>query len=244
MIMSISSPDHAMFAATRWSTITQVASAGVRASSGALAELCSRYRYPVYAYMRRSGHPPEIALGIADTFLAHVQRDFGDRGPPSTQQFRRFLFQRLQTYLAGEWHETASDHLNEHHPCAKDLEARYERDKRRDESPDQSFQHGFAVEILLRAFDRLRNEAQQTGHAEMYETLAPFLAREPVPGQYDELARTLKSKPLTVVVALKRLRQRLHELASEELADTVSSSEDLAAEQQVLFAALQGLERS
>jgi hypothetical protein len=39
-------------------------------------------------------------------------------------------------------------------------------------------------------------------------------------------------------VALKRLRQRFRELVGEELADTVTSSDDLAAEQQALHAVL------
>lgn len=243
MISTQSSPDQ-VFAATRWSMITQVFGAGERASSGALAELCLRYRYPVYAYIRRCGHPSAIALGMTNSFLAHVQRHFGDGGPPSHQQFRRFLFQRLQDYLAHDWRETTSDPADEHDVSVEDLGARYERDKQRADSPEQAFQHGFAIEILLRALDRLRNEAQQTGHSDMYEKLAPFLARDPVAGQYDEVARVLHTRPLAIVVALKRLRQRLYELASEELADTVSSSDDLAAEQQAMFAALQNLDRT
>jgi hypothetical protein len=244
MMNTPSSSDHQVFATTRWSMITQVFGAGERASSGALAELCLRYRYPVYAYMRRCGHASVIALGITSNFLDHVQRHFGDQGPPSKQQFRRFLLGRLQDYLASDWRKTGSDPADEPETPVGDLEARYEREKQRSDSPEQAFQHGFAIEVLLRAFDRLRNEAQQTGHGDMYETLVPFLARDPVAGHYDELARVLRTRPLAVVVALKRLRQRLYELASEELADTVSSSGELAAEQQAMFAALQGIGRT
>jgi hypothetical protein len=39
-------------------------------------------------------------------------------------------------------------------------------------------------------------------------------------------------------MALKRLRQRFRELVREELADTVTSADELAAEQQTLLAAL------
>jgi len=39
-------------------------------------------------------------------------------------------------------------------------------------------------------------------------------------------------------MALKRLRQRFRELVREELADTVASADELAAEQQALLAAL------
>jgi hypothetical protein len=39
-------------------------------------------------------------------------------------------------------------------------------------------------------------------------------------------------------MALKRLRQRFRELVRDELADTVASADELAAERQALFAAL------
>lgn len=234
-----STSEYPIFATTRWSMITQVFGVGERASNGALAELCLRYRYPVYAYMRSCGHPPAIALDITGSFLQHMQLHFGDQGPPSHQQFRRFLLERLEDFLARDWREASCYPKDEHKISSEELESRYQRDTHRSNSAVQAFQHGFATEVLLRAFDRLHNEAQQTGHGEMYETLAPFLVRDPVAGQYDEMARDLRVRPLAVVIALKRLRQRLGELASEELADTVSSSDDLAAERLAMFAALQ-----
>jgi RNA polymerase sigma-70 factor (ECF subfamily) len=72
----------------------------------------------------------------------------------------------------------------------------------------------------------------------MCEALEPFLARDPLPGQYDELGRKLGVRPLALVLALKRLRQRFRELVREELADTVASAEELAAEQEALLAVL------
>jgi RNA polymerase sigma-70 factor (ECF subfamily) len=72
----------------------------------------------------------------------------------------------------------------------------------------------------------------------MCEALEPFLTHEPLPGQYDELGRELAVRPLTLVVALKRLRQRFRELVRDELADTVASADELTAERQALLAAL------
>jgi len=216
--------------------ITQVFDAGER--SAALAALCARYRYPVYAYLRRSGHVPAIAMDIAQSFLGHVQRQFGERGAPTSPQFRRFLLAHLRDYLTRDWRETGDEEADEHESPAE-LEARYARDEASAASSEQAFQHGFALEILRRAFERLRNEALQTGHGDMYEALAPFLARDPLAGQYEEIAHALRTRPLTVVLALKRLRQRLREIASDELADTVASADELAAEQTAMFAVLQ-----
>jgi RNA polymerase sigma-70 factor (ECF subfamily) len=229
------------FPTTRWSLVTQVFGGGESASSEALGELGLRYRYPVYAYVRRCGHAPAIARDITRSFLHHLQREVRKQSaPPDRGQFRRFLLERLHAWLADDWRRTHED-LDEVSPEADgDLEASYARDRMHVDSPDQAFQRGFALEVLAHAFDRLRAEVRQTGHLDMYETLAPFLGRDPEPGQYDEFARALRTRPLAIVVALKRLRQRLRELASEELADTVSSAEELATEQQALFAILQG----
>ena len=91
--------------------VTQVFKAGER--SAALAELCARYRYPVYAYLRRSGHLPAIAMDIAQSFLGHVQRKFGERSTPTSPQFRRFLLAYLQDYLTRDWRETDDEDADE-----------------------------------------------------------------------------------------------------------------------------------
>ena len=221
--------------APRWSTITHVDAHGT-VSAEALAELCARYRYPVYAYLRRSGHAQSTAFHIATRFLDELQRGVGERGPPADRHFRRYLLEHLETYLARDGHASGEDATAEPVRSAP-LEARYARDVARAESPAQAFQRGFAVDVLLRAFVRLREEAEATGHGEMYAALTPYFARDPLAHEYDALAAALHVRPLTIAVALNRLRQRLHELAGEELADTVSSTAELAGEQAAMLAA-------
>jgi hypothetical protein len=238
--MTNSQPDRRAFPPTRWSMVTQVFGAGERAPLDALDELGRRYRYPVYTYVRFCGHAPEIALGITQSFLSHLKRDFNTRTHPNDREhFRRYLLERLHGWLAEDWRKTR-DESDDDVPLPHDnLETRYSRDSLQFRSPEQAFQRGFALQVLERTFERLRAEAQKTGHLDMYEVLTPFIARDPLPGQHDEIAQALRTRPLAVVVALKRLRQRLREVASEELADTVSSAEELASEQRTLLAVLQ-----
>ena len=77
------------FPTTRWS---QVVAAGDRADAEAreaLAELCAAYWYPLYAFVRRKGHPPDEAADLVQgTFailldrhgLAAVAPDAADSG--------------------------------------------------------------------------------------------------------------------------------------------------------------------
>lgn len=221
------------FPVTRWPMATQVLE---RTSRDALGELGSRFRYPVYAYVRCCGHDPTIAEEIMRGFLG----DFGarDAHPPGGVRFRRFLLDRLHAWLADDWHRINEPADAERADADAALEARYAHDRRAMDSPDQAFQRAFALEVLARALDRLRGEARQTRHDAMYDALAPFLGREPAPGQCEEIASVLRVRPLAVVLALKRLRQRLRELADAELADTVSSADEFRDEQQALLAIL------
>jgi RNA polymerase sigma-70 factor (ECF subfamily) len=206
----------------------------------ALGELAGRYWYPVYIYVRRCGHAPEAAGNIARGFLRQLLREVNDRGAqPSQGHYRSYLLTHLHTFLAAG-HLDKSDSATEP-ALPPDLEERYQRDHLDQLSPEQSYQRAFALQILHRTLRRLSGEAQQTGHMPMFELLERFLACDPAPGEYDAIATRLRVRPLTLVMALKRMRQRFRELAAEELADTVASAEDLAGEQDALLAVMSDL---
>lgn len=226
--------------AARGSMATQAPDAAENASTPPLDELGARYRYPVYAYVRCCGHTPAIAQDIANSFLRDLRSRLREREMPAgSRHFRRFLIDQLHQWLADDWHRLLKEVDDD--PIAEDatLEARHARDQRPADPPDRAFQRAFALEVLHRALARLRAEALQTGHLDMYVALVPLLGRDPAPGECDGIACALQVHPQIAVVALGRLRGRLRELAREELADTVVGSGDLAAEQQALLAILQ-----
>jgi len=236
---------HDRFATTRWSMVMQWAAVESPDARRALGELAQRYWYPVYAYVRRCGHAPDVAQDITLSFLQQLVRDVSHESEQnSTGLYRSYLIDRLRSFLAADWTESVQvEPLAEQSLAPKDLETRYLSDHVHTRSPEETFQRGFALEVLHRAFHRLRGEAGQTGHQDMYEKLEPFLVRDPGSGEYEFIARQLGTRTLTLVLALKRLRQRFQELAAEELADTVGSADDLAAEQDALLRVLDDLER-
>jgi len=226
------------FTQTRWSMVQRLDAAPSGEARQALIELALRYWYPVYAYVRRCGHAPEIAQDITRAFFQHVASGAGDAATVPRGRFREWLVARLNVFLAGDWHELTAGDAQAAAPSLDDLERRHGSDQAAGDSPEQAFHRGFALEVLSRGFKALQAEACQTGHLDMYEVLEPYLAHDPLPGQYQEMGRHLGVRPLALVLALKRLRQRFRELVREELADAVASPEDMAAEQQALFAAL------
>lgn len=234
--------DHAAedFTQTRWSMVRRLQSTHTPDARDALTELAVRYWYPVYAYVRRCGHSQEIAQDITQTFLQQVADDLRSSHAQPHGKFRDWLLTKLNGFLAGEWRELAEAAHVPGAPPLSELESRNRTEHENDESPELAYRRSFALEVLTRGLKHLRDEAGQTGHLDMCEVLEPFLTRDPLPGQYDELGRKLGIRPLALVLALKRLRQRFRELVREELADTVTSVEEMEAEQQALFEALDG----
>ena len=98
---------------------------------------------------------------------------------------------------------------------------------------------GFAVEVLGAAHQRLRREAIEAGHLPMFEALARFLASDPRPGDYEQIAGRLQVRPLFLSMAVKRLRQRFRELVDYELSETLASGSDMDAERAALMQSLE-----
>lgn len=225
--------EHA-FPTTRWSRVARADEAPLDATS-ALTELCFNYWYPVYAYVRHSGHSPAIAEEITCSFQRALLEQSGEPIRPAPHEhFRAFLLARLRAFLAGDWRDLINESCAASCSAPLDLDQRDRCDNDDSDTPEQAYQRSFAIEVLAHAFTRLQLEAAQTGNLDMFRALEPFLVDEPRSYEYEGIARQLHNFPLTIVLALKRLRQRFQELASAEVADTVDSHHDMTREQQEL----------
>lgn len=233
-----SEPAASAFATTRWSL---VAAAGSQAVAP-LTELCVRYWYPVFAYVRRCGHSPEVAQQITQAFFHYL---VGERlkqvGTAHAMRFREWMLAELARFVAHVWSghpiTQPSPELLAPMPATL-LEARHRAEGSALPNAELGFRRSFALEVLARALNRLRREAQQAGREAMFGRLESFLTVEPGPGDYAALSEALGTRPLALVVALKRLRQRFRELVDDELAETVCAAEDLERERAALHAAL------
>ncbi|MBS0557326.1 MAG: hypothetical protein JSR27_07930 [Proteobacteria bacterium] len=241
MMISTHRSSQDRFATTRWSVVMHMAASPETDAGDALTELAQRYWFPVYAYLRRCGHAPALAQEIAGAFLQRLLRQFRDGEATAPRgHFRRFLLAQLNAFLAGDWRENTEQPEARNLLPPVELETRYRTELIDSGSPEDAYQRSFALEVLARAIKRLGSEANRAGHQDMFDALMPFLGNEPTPGVLDALAPSLHTRPLALLVALKRLRQRFRELVGEELADTVTNSEELAAENAALHAVLRG----
>jgi hypothetical protein len=91
------------FDQTQWTLVRNASGDDGSKSADALAELCRRYWYPLYAWLRRSGRNREDAQDLTQSFfeklleknwMADVDRDKG--------KLRTFLLTALKRHVAGE----------------------------------------------------------------------------------------------------------------------------------------------
>lgn len=230
---------HDPFAKTRW-TLVAALGQGEAGAERPLLELCLHNWYPVYSYLRRCGHAPEPAQELTRAFFEQLLRGISGKAQPSQfGRFREFLVAELQRFLAqGLAHPGPAAPLP---PLDLDqMEARQRSEAAFAGSPEQALRRGFALEVIARARDRLRGEAREAGRLAMYEAMERYLTSEPVPGEFEQLAGRFGVRPLFVVTAMKRLRERFRELVDNALGDTVLNSGELEAERRALQDALSG----
>jgi DNA-directed RNA polymerase specialized sigma24 family protein len=94
-------PSNAPFQTTRWSRVLAAGDRDDPSAREALAELCRDYWYPLYAFVRRRGHAPEVAADLVQgTFLTLFDRDGLAAVAPERGRFRSFLLAVCAHHLA------------------------------------------------------------------------------------------------------------------------------------------------
>jgi len=231
------------FATTRWSVVMAAGAPASPRSSDALAQLCQAYWYPLYAYVRRQGHSAYDAQDLTQEFftrlleknyLATVSREKG--------RFRSFLLAALKHFLANEWDKARALKRGGGHEIihldAHDAETRYSLEPKEVLSADKIYERRWAMLLLDRVLNRLREEQVAAGKGEQFDLLKMCLLGERSSVPYQELAGQLRMTEGNVKVTVHRLRQRYRELLRAEIAETVASPADVDEELRQLFAAL------
>lgn len=134
------------FATTRWSLVARTGAGDAATARASLLTLCLRYWYPVYAYLRRSGHAPERAHDLARSFFQQLLQD--GVGHPSTiryGRFRLFLQAELNRFLSAQ-HPTSVTDATLEHPPLDAMELRHRAEASPERSPDEMLRRGFAIE--------------------------------------------------------------------------------------------------
>ena len=233
------------FATTHWSVVLRAGSADPAASRHALEDLCRAYWYPLYSFVRRSGHGPTDAQDLTQEFFARLLAGASlARVHPDKGRFRSFLLASLKHFLANEWKRSQCLKRGGGVPLLsldeRDAEGRYLHEPVDDLTPERAFERRWAEALLQQVLARLRAEFVAARQAERYDLLKGCLTHDWDSPPDPELAGRLGLGVSGLKSAIHRMRQRYGEIFREEIADTVAGPEEVDAEIRHLFAVLGG----
>src|SRR5690349_8620463 len=91
------------FPTTRWTMVVAAGDPQRKEARSALVSLCETYWYPLYAYLRRRGYPPDQAQDLTQEFFVRLlEGRYLDRADPEKGRFRSFLLVSLKFFVADE----------------------------------------------------------------------------------------------------------------------------------------------
>jgi RNA polymerase sigma factor (sigma-70 family) len=236
-------PGPSRFPTTRWSLVVAAGDPHGKETQSALVCLCENYWYPLYAYLRRHGYPTDQAQDLTQEFFIRVlEGRYLGRADPEKGRFRSFILTSLKFFVADEEDRHRAHKRGSGMVVPLEFpkgEERYQREPGHDETPERIFERRWALSVLDRVLERLRDEFVQHGRPEHFERLKVFLlGRSDAP--YAELARDLNTSGGALKVAVHRLRKRYRELIRQEIADTVADPSEVDSELRFLAAVLTG----
>ena len=231
------------FATTHWSVVLTAGKPDSSHYREALETLCRTYWIPLYVYLRRRGHDIYQAEDNIQAFFACLLEKGGLRlADPKRGRFRSFLLVALKHFLANESARTQAQKRGGGRKILslniENAESQYIREPRDELSPEKLFERSWALAILDRTMVRLQAEAVSAKKEKHFDCLKIYLTAEKNAVPYCEVATRLNMTEGAVKVAVHRLRQRYRVLLRDEIAQTVTTEEQINEEIRDLFAAL------
>ncbi len=229
------------FHTTHWTMV--LSARGDLSTNGALANLCSSYWYPIYAFIRRNGSNPHEAEDLTQEFFARIlQRDWLANVHPAGGKFRSFLLACVKNFLSNERDKALAQRRGGGRspiPLEReDAETRYVIEPPDLTTPEILFERRWVFELLDHTLEALRHEYAQTNRLDWFEELQGFLPGGKEVISRAEMAQKRGISANAVDVAIHRLRQHFGALLRQKVAETVASEAEVDEEIRHLMSVL------
>ncbi len=216
------------------------------AAREALEQLCRTYWRPLYVYVRRRGVLPDDAQDLTQEFFWRLlDKNCLSQVDPRKGKFRSFLLVAVNHFLANEWDKARTVKRGgrvRFLPLDAEGAEQYLQTAScsHTASPEKLYEQSWSLALLERALAQLRHEAKASGREQQFAELKIFLTGERPSVSYAELAGRLETTEAALKMAVQRMRRRFAELVRAEIAQTVSSADEVEEEIRHLFAVLVG----
>ena len=210
-----------------------------------MEKLCRAYWRPLYAFIRREGHGVEDARDLTQAFFARLlEKEWLSHLQDQRGKFRSFLLTLLKNFLSDERdRENALKRGGGQTVIPLDELEALEREALEPANAltaEQEFERRWALALIERTNQRLHDEYTAGDKRTLFEALkdGQFGARGDL--TYAELGERLGLSEAAIKSAALRLRRRHAEIVREEIAQTVTSKDELEDEIRHLMAVLGG----
>jgi RNA polymerase sigma-70 factor (ECF subfamily) len=199
-------------------------------SAAALAELCSAYWYPVYAFVRRRGFGPDDAQDLTQGFFSQLlEKQTLKAARRERGRFRSFVLAALKFHLSHERGRADAKKRGGGKTLisldADTAEGKYRLEPEEPETPESLYERRWALVMLERVMERLREELKQSAQPERSLRLVEHLTDDSSTPSHKQVAAELGMSESAVKVAMHRLRARFRELLRDEVLHTVDDPE-------------------
>jgi RNA polymerase sigma-70 factor (ECF subfamily) len=192
-------------------------------SAAALAELCSAYWYPVYAFVRRRGFGPDDAQDLTQGFFSQLlEKQTLKAARRERGRFRSFVLAALKFHLSHERGRADAKKRGGGKTLisldADTAEGKYRLEPEEPETPESLYERRWALVMLERVMERLREELKQSAQPERSLRLVEHLTDDSSTPSHKQVAAELGMSESAVKVAMHRLRV-LHTVDDPEKVD-------------------------
>ena len=200
-------------------------------ADAALAELCEKYWFPVYAFVRRTGATSDDAADLTQAFFARVlEKGYLKSATPVRGRFRSFLLGSLRHFLANErdWEraQKRGGALVHVQLDFDDGETRYQLEPSSDLTPERIYERRWALQVLDEALNRLAETQARGGRAALFKQLKPTLTGNGSMS-YPDVAREFGISEGALRVAVHRLRKEFGAALRATIAETVECPQEV-----------------
>jgi RNA polymerase sigma factor (sigma-70 family) len=233
------------FPTTHWTLVQIVQGEDRKKAAEALEDICGRYWYPIYAFLRRSGHSSHDAEDLTQMLFQQLVIDDAIK---DVRQERG----RLRSFLIGMVRRVTIRQVRHDHAEKRGgqvtlisldeaaADERYTLEEALHLDPERLYDRAWAVQMLETVRQNLRSSFINNKRLKDYEILEPYLGWEDIPAPFAELGEQLGSNANAARVLIHRLRKKFRELVQKEISKTVVNPEDIEEEIEWLQTVLKG----
>jgi RNA polymerase sigma factor (sigma-70 family) len=228
------------FDTTHWSLVLAAGQRGTGESAAALERLCQSYWLPLYAYVRRRVSDVHDAQDLTQAFFERLlEKNYLADADPRRGQFRVFLLTAFKHFLSKEWEKAkAQKRGGGRSPISLDFstgDSQITLQPAGGLTAEQMYERQWVITLLSCVMQRLEREFEKVGKRSQFERLKDFIVSTKKDTTYADVASELGMTESAARMATSRLRRRYRQLLREEIAQTVSSPEDIDDEINSLF---------